>query len=47
MTAAVLSIREASCRAVGLFASVNPAAVKDALLPSLLSLLSANQGLSL
>ena len=44
---ALFSIREASCRAVGLFASVDPDAVKDALLPSLLSVLTADEGLLL
>ncbi len=43
----LISIREASCSALALFASVDPDTIKDTLLPSLLSLLSANEGLLL
>ena len=41
----LISIRESSCDAVAVFASVDPDTVKETLLPSLLSLLSDSEGL--
>ena len=42
-----IPFREASCSALALFASVDPDTLKDAILPSLLSLMADDSGLLL